>query len=247
MELSVEKELTKKYERYYADSSLTEWRRLGAVDKCGNIAKLCANFPHDGILEIGCGEGALLERLAHLHFGLRLTGLEISPSGVQRVEEKHIPCCTAQLFDGYQIPFPSEHFDLAILSHVLEHVEYPRRLIQEAARVAKTVFVEVPLEDNWRLSPDFEPDHVGHINFYNPKTIRRLVQSCGMTVIEGQTSHSSVETYVFRKGELSGTATFWLKQAMLRLSATFATNAMTYHYSLTYARASRTNLKSQAS
>ena len=39
-------------------------------------------------------------------------------------------------------------YDLAVLSHVLEHVPEPMSLLREAARVAPAVLVEVPLEDN---------------------------------------------------------------------------------------------------
>jgi SAM-dependent methyltransferase len=189
---------------------------------------------HSNILEIGCGDGAILERLAHLGFGSRFTGLEISPSGVRKVQEKNIPNCEVRLFDGYELPFSERQFDLAVLSHVLEHVEYPRRLIRDAARVAKTVFIEVPLEDNWRMPRDFVFDRVGHINFYNPRTIRTLVQSCGMTVIEAHLCHSTAPIYIFRKGKFRGRLSYWFKEILLRAAPGLSTAAMTYHYSLTY-------------
>ena len=49
-------------------------------------------------------------------------------------------------------------------------VEHPRTILEEAARVASHVFVEVPLEDHSRMRRDFVFDHVGHINFYSPRT-----------------------------------------------------------------------------
>jgi SAM-dependent methyltransferase len=233
--LSVNERLVQNYADYYEDdTTLTEWRRLGAIDKCKNIVRLCVNLEHANILEIGCGEGAILERLEHLGFGSQFTGLEISPSAVRWVQEKKIPNCEVKLFDGYDLPFAEKRFDLAILSHVLEHVEYPRRLIHDAARVAKNVFVEVPLEDNWRMSHDFVFDRVGHINFYNPRTIRNLVQSCGMTVLDAHLCHSALPIYVFRKGKFRGTLSYWFKEVALRATPRLSTSAMTYHYSLAY-------------
>jgi SAM-dependent methyltransferase len=233
--LSVNQKLVQNYTDYYEDDiTLTEWRRLGGIDKCKNIIRLCDDLPHANILEIGCGDGAILERLAHLRFGSQFTGLEISPSAVHQVQEKKIPNCEVQLFDGYDLPFPEKSFDLAILSHVLEHVEYPRRLIHDAAKVAKAVFIEVPLEDNWRMSHDFIFDRVGHINFYNPRTIRSLVQSCGMTVLDAYPCHSGLPSYIFRKGKLRGTLSYWFKEIALRTTPSLSTSAMTYHYSLVY-------------
>jgi SAM-dependent methyltransferase len=237
MSLSVDEKLIRNYEHYYDQKDNTaEWRRLGAMDKCANIVRLCSRLEHNHTLDIGCGEGAVIERLATLGFGSRFTGLEISSSGVRMVQEKNIRGVDVQLFDGYELPFQERPFDLAILSHVLEHVEYPRRLIHEAARAAKNVFVEVPLEDNWRLSADFVFDRVGHINFYNSKGIRRLVQSCGMRIIGAHLSHSSKSSYIYRKGKFRGTLSYFTKESGLRLWPIGAANIFTYNYSLTYTK-----------
>ena len=238
MSLSVDQKLIDNYAHYYdREDGVLEWRRLGALDKSANIIRLCSKLEHNHTLDIGCGEGAILERLATLGFGSRFTGLEISESGVRMVQAKHIRGVEAQLFDGYELPFHDKSFDLAILSHVLEHVEYPRRLIREAARVAQNVFVEVPLENTWRLSSDFAFDPVGHINVYDCKTIRRLVQSCGMRIIDARLSHSSRSSYIYRKGRFRGSASYFAKELGLRLWPGCATKMSVYNYSLTYATA----------
>lgn len=246
MNLTVSKSLFENYADYYGrDDGLAQWRCLGARDKCSNVVNLCAELEHNSILEIGCGEGAILERLSALGFGGRFAGLEISQSAVACAAQKKIPNCEVRLFDGYESPFSSGEFDLVILSHVLEHVEHPRQLIQEASRVAKHVFIEVPLEDTWRLSDDFVFDRVGHINFYSRKTIRRLVQSCGMEITGARTTHASLPSYLFRKGKFLGTLTCWLKQAGLRIFPAVATASLVYHYALTYSRLRRNRLDSR--
>ena len=234
MTLSVNKALVENYAGYYdGEDDLAAWRRLGALDKCSNIVRLCSSIEHRTILEIGCGDGAILERLSEIGFGARFTGLEISPSALARVQQKNIPNLEVQLFDGYEFPFFEKRFDLAILSHVLEHVEHPRKLIQEASRVAHNVFIEVPLEDTWRLSEDFVFDCVGHINFYSRKTIRRLVQSCGMQVLDARLSHSSLASYVYRKGKFGGHFYYLIKEAGLGIWPAAAAASLTYHYALT--------------
>src|SRR5690242_14335349 len=134
MAISLTKTLMDNYSNYYnTDPHLSEWRRLGAIDKCANILSLCTTLDHDTVVEIGCGDGAILEQLASRGFGSQLTGLEISPSAVECVKRKRLPGLEVRLIDGYELPFGSRQFDLAILSHVLEHVEYPRKLIYEAS------------------------------------------------------------------------------------------------------------------
>jgi SAM-dependent methyltransferase len=233
MPLSVNKALLENYANYYEGTDgVSEWRCLGAIDKCTNIVLLCSSSDRKDVLEIGCGDGAILERLAATGFSSRFTGLEISASGVRAVQEKNIPGTSVELFDGYQLRFVDQQFDLAILSHVLEHVEYPRRLIQEAARVANKVFVEVPLEDNLQLPKDFVFDRVGHINFYNVKTIRRLLQSCGMVILGSHLSHASQSSYVFRKGKVRGAASYLIKESLLKIWPRLAAASFTYHYAL---------------
>jgi SAM-dependent methyltransferase len=237
MSLSLNKSLAANYAGYYdVDDNIDEWRNLGALDKCANIVSLCSELPHKSILEIGCGEGAILARLSSLGFGSHFNALEISPSAIRKVHGKSLPNVNVQLFNGYDIPFDAALFDLVIMSHVLEHVEYPRKLILEAARIAKHVFVEVPLEDNRTLPDNFVFDRVGHINSYRQKTIRHLVQSCQMNIISARMSNPSVRSYVYRKGRLAGGVTFLIKELGRRCSPSFASHLFTYNYSLIYKR-----------
>lgn len=220
--------LQRNYADYYA-AGATEWRRLGALGKADNIVALCRGLHASSVLEIGAGDGAILQRLSTLRFGKDFYALEISPSGVETIREKTIPeLRECHVFDGYNIPYPDNRFDLAILSHVLEHAEHPRLLLAEAARVARYLFVEVPLEDTLRLRGDFVLDSVGHINYYTPTTFRRAVQSCNLCVLDQITSNAPKETYAFVGGR-RGLLQFHIKQALLRMTPRIATELFCYH------------------
>jgi len=183
-------------------------------------------------LDIGAGEGSVLQRLADSGFGQRHFALDISASGVERIRNRKIPTLVeCREFDGYTVPYPDATFDLAILSHVLEHVEHPRLLLNEAARVADRVFVEVPLEHHRGLPTDFVWDEVGHINFYTAKTIRLLVQSCGHEVLEQRETHPARRQYQFRHGR-RGTVEYLIKEWALRTMPSVAQTLWTYHSSL---------------
>jgi SAM-dependent methyltransferase len=214
----------------YAGAS--EWRRICAVDKAANVLALCRGIPHARVLEIGAGEGALLARLAEIGFGEELHALEVDESAREALLARALPrLAGALVFDGYAIPYSGRAFDLAILSHVIEHVEHPRALLREAARVAARVFVEVPLEDTWRLPRDLVLDAVGHVNFYSPRSLRHLVQSCGLRVVSERVANPGAPVQAYRSGA-AGRVRWAAREALLRLSPALATRAFTYHGAL---------------
>jgi SAM-dependent methyltransferase len=229
--LEVSERLRANYADTYA-AGPNEWRRRGAVGKADNVVALCRDLSCGKVLEIGAGEGSVLRRLSELGFGGALYALEISRSAVAAIEQQRIPrLVDCLLYDGYHVPYGDAHFDVAILSHVLEHVEHPRQLLYEASRVARFVFVEVPLEDTRRLPYDHVPDAVGHINAYSPKTIRHLAQTCGLRVLRQITTTPSKGTYTLRSSR-AGWLRYQLKQWLLAVAPALATRLFTYHAAL---------------
>ena len=228
---TVNQQLKNHYDQFY-DERQTQWRWLGALDKAANIVALCEPYPHNTILEIGAGEGAILQRLSELEFCEQLYALEISSSGVDAIQKRAISgLAEARLFDGYTISYDDRQFDLAILSHVVEHVEHPRKLLYEAARVARYVFVEVPLEDTLRMKADYIFTETGHINFYTPKTIRRLLQTCNFEILKQVNTNPSKAVHAFRSGK-KGILSYYLKSALLKSIPGLATEIFTYHSAL---------------
>jgi len=230
MSLSVNQSLKNNYDSYYAGE--TEWRRLGALDKVNNIISLCKRHSPQKILEIGAGDGSILQCLSEQKFGENLYALEISQSGVETILGRKIDRLKeCQLFDGYTLPYQDQQFDLVILSHVVEHLEYPRRILYEAARVAKYVFVEVPCEDNFSLSHEFVANKVGHINFYSPKIIRRLLQTVGFEVLTQKVTNPSYDIYQYSYNK-KAILRYLPKELLLRITPNLATYIWTYHCSL---------------
>lgn len=227
-DIAVSDHLKKHYADYYKDGD-SPWRWLGAMDKAANIISLCDSLPHKSVIEIGAGEGSILKKLSEVWLGDEFYAVEISPTGVETIRKKRIPrLIECSIFDGYTTPYDDGRFDLAILSHVIEHVEHPRILLYEAARVARYIFVEVPLEDTVRLKRDFVFDKVGHINFYSAKTIRRLIQSCDLEVIDQKVTNVSKAAYTYMYGR-KGIAKYYTKEYTLRLAPRLATAMYTYH------------------
>ncbi|MBN2145466.1 MAG: class I SAM-dependent methyltransferase [Candidatus Aureabacteria bacterium] len=227
-DFKVDKHWQENYDSYYSEDQ-TEWRRLGAIDKAENILSFCKDLSIRSLIDIGAGEGAVLQRLSELGFAEDYYCVEISTTGVDTIKKRNIRNLKeCKVFDGYSIPYDDKRFDLSILSHVIEHAEHPRKLLTEAKRAAKYVFIEVPLEDNMRLPDDFVMDKVGHINFYSAKTIRRLLQTCGLKVLKQKVVHASKAVYAYRKSRMA-LLQYYLKENLLRFFPKLAGLLFTYH------------------
>ena len=134
-----------------------------------------------------------------------------------------------------------DKFDLAILSHMLEHQEHPRVMLYEARRVARHVYVEVALRHvafKSNLAADFAFNRAGHVNYYDRHTIRRLVQSSGWKILDAQAFITNAATYKFMKGG-RGLIEHRLKRAFLSVAPRLAQCLFTFHYGMLCERAAK--------
>jgi ubiquinone/menaquinone biosynthesis C-methylase UbiE len=188
------------YDNFYTNSDVA-WRMLGAKYKAQNIVDVCKGIKPQKVLEVGAGDGSILHFLNDWHFAPELYALEIAQSGVDLINERKLSrLVLAQSFDGYKIPFEDDTFDLVILAHVLEHVEHERILLRELKRVAKYIVVEVPKD--YRFGVDKRMKHFldyGHINMYTPTSLRFLLQSEGLEILEDKVSMTAPETTKFNE------------------------------------------------
>jgi SAM-dependent methyltransferase len=164
------------------------WRALGARSKAGHAVALCgrARLRPQTLVEIGCGDGSLLAELGAAGLAPVLDGFELSPPAAELARARAVPGARRiEAFDGARLPADDGAYDLAILSHVLEHVPDPAALLCEAARVAPAVLVEVPLEANRsgaRAGKRAEAARIGHIQFFDRAAMHALAASAGLRV-----------------------------------------------------------------
>ena len=205
------------YADYYsnADRTLAK-RRISAVQSVDCLVKAIGDRTPRNLLDVGAGDGNVLAQLSEREFPSDLYAVEISSSGVEAIRARGLRSLRdAQLFDGYRIPYPDKHFDLAMAVHVLEHVEHERMFLREIGRVARHAFVEVPLEHGFRIQRSIDSGKkYGHINFYTKETLRSLLESSGMKVIDCRIVASSLKY----EQHLSGRARGWIK-SLVRNSA----------------------------
>ncbi|HEY4831109.1 MAG TPA: bifunctional 2-polyprenyl-6-hydroxyphenol methylase/3-demethylubiquinol 3-O-methyltransferase UbiG [Waddliaceae bacterium] len=88
------------------------------------------------ILDVGCGAGLLSNQLSTQ--GHHVTGVDISKSSLKIAQRFDRTKKALYLYgNAYGLPFLENSFDVVCATDVLEHVENPYRLIQEASRVLR--------------------------------------------------------------------------------------------------------------
>lgn len=206
--------MTTFYDDYYVNSGpgspSWEYRELGGAAKARNIAQI-APASLGSVLDIGVGTGAVLAHLDRLGVGERYTAIDISRSAIDliRGREDISRLVDARTYDGERIPFDDATFDLAILSHVIEHLADPAPLIREACRVSRLVAIEVPLEDNLHihiktgLLRSRYRERIGHIQWFNQRSFAALLTSCGCDVLDQKVAYVEPESIRYGKSGLA--------------------------------------------
>jgi ubiquinone/menaquinone biosynthesis C-methylase UbiE len=119
------------------------------------------------VLEVGCGEGVVLEYLADRNPSSRFDGLELDPAALARARLR-CPRTTLVRGDVYALPFPDQSYDLVLCLEVLEHLPDPARALREIRRVARRgLLLSVPHEPFFRLGNALRGRHLGRLG--NPE------------------------------------------------------------------------------
>lgn len=128
------------------------------------------------VLDLGCGEGDSIDLFRGLAENVAWHGVDIdsSPEVKQRVRESDL----FSSFNGVDLPYPDNYFDLIFCHQVLEHVRYPDTLISDALRVLKPA--------GWFVDSVsyLEPYHSYSIFNFTPYGIVRVFGDAGFELKE---------------------------------------------------------------
>jgi methionine biosynthesis protein MetW len=105
--------------------------------------------PQTKVLDLGCGEGELLEWLAQTK-GVDARGVEISGAKVQRAISRGVSVFQSDI-DAGLADYPDHAFDYVILSQTLQETRHPRQVLREMLRVGRRGIVAFPNFGHWRV------------------------------------------------------------------------------------------------
>ena len=119
---------------------MTERERL--IKRLDNELIFAVIEPGSRVLDLGCGEGDLLERLIN-EKDVRGQGIEIDREKVPRCVEKGVSVIHGDFYRELA-DYPSNRFDYVILNESLQETRAVTLLLDEALRVGRRVIVGFP-------------------------------------------------------------------------------------------------------
>ncbi|MCR9185500.1 MAG: methionine biosynthesis protein MetW [Halieaceae bacterium] len=104
--------------------------------------------PGSRVLDLGCGNGEFLQRLAKER-QVRGLGLEIDPDKITNAVSRGLDIVEQDMDAGLD-NFPDQSFDTVVMAHALQAVHYPDRVLEEMLRIGRQGIVTFPNFAHWR-------------------------------------------------------------------------------------------------
>ena len=125
--------------------------RNGAVGGLRRDLRLIAEMIDPGarVLDIGCGDGALLAHLVR-HKNVDGRGMELSQSGVNSCVGHGLSVIQGDADRDLQA-YPTGAFDVVVLSQTLQATREPRMVLETLVRIGRRAIVSFPNFGFWRI------------------------------------------------------------------------------------------------
>ena len=153
--------------------------------KIKHAHELVRDMPYSSILEVGCAIGFFLHNFPGRNT-TRRCGIDISTENIISAKREYP---TISFFAGTLAEFrrqhPRGHFDLVLLSDILEHVEDDVGLLHACGSMGKYVLLNLPLEkvEEYRNRKYGMEDKEGHLGAYGKEDAFKMFAEAGLRAV----------------------------------------------------------------
>jgi methionine biosynthesis protein MetW len=162
--------------------------------------------PGTRVLDVGCGDGALLEHLVRTK-GVDGRGIELSQQNVNACVGRGLSVMQGDA-DTDLSEYPSGAFDAVILSNTIQATEKPRLVLDHLLRIGRRTAVSLPNFGYWKVRAalvttghmprtrnlDFSWFDTPNIHLCTLSDFLDLTRLCGATVVEAHALNEKGET-----------------------------------------------------
>jgi SAM-dependent methyltransferase len=177
-------------ELYNADlEAEAQWLQYGAEEKVNSVEILLSTngIQPYSIVELGCGTGALISEMQRRKLAHEFTGVDSSARALDYLRSRSdgIRLIKADITESDVL---KGQYGLLVSSHVLEHLEEPRKCLAAIQAMDwKHAVFEVPLEDLFagKLKArirDRTRNLAGHVSFFTAASFERLLGQTGFKI-----------------------------------------------------------------
>jgi 2-polyprenyl-3-methyl-5-hydroxy-6-metoxy-1,4-benzoquinol methylase len=176
------------YDKYGSSNPLVR-RLMGGFER--GLDDLFVRADPSSLLDVGCGEGVLVQRWAQRLGDGRVVGIDLQEESIQAGwSQRQAPNLEYRTIKADSLPFAANEFDLASAIELLEHVPDPEQTLAEMARCAERhILVSVPREPLWRLLNVARGAYLsalgntpGHVNHWSKHAFVALLSRYGKVV-----------------------------------------------------------------
>ena len=105
--------------------------------------------PNTRVLDVGCGDGALLEHLKQTR-NVDGRGIELSQQNVNHCVARGLSVLQGDA-DADLAEYPSQAFDVVILSQTIQATRAPAKVLENLLRIGRRTIVSFPNFGHWRV------------------------------------------------------------------------------------------------
>jgi 2-polyprenyl-3-methyl-5-hydroxy-6-metoxy-1,4-benzoquinol methylase len=125
-----------------------------------NLYDIVSSIKVENVLDVGCGEGFVINYLKARDVNLKFEGVDINEKAINMARQMN-PGVNFKIENIYDLQYEDNSFDLVMAIELLEHLQSPEKALLEIKKVSKKFCIfSVPREPYFRISNFMRGKHI---------------------------------------------------------------------------------------